>query len=93
MAYISVKRQPGRLAALLLAGTCLSPVGASAQTWIGGTGTGFETGTNWSGGSAPTSAQTGTFGASVNTSVSMTVPARRTAVFSSMPERPRIRSM
>jgi hypothetical protein len=73
MAYISVKRQPRRLAALLLAGTCLSPVGASAQTWDGGTGTGFETGANWSTGSAPTSAQTGTFGASANTSVSMTV--------------------
>jgi hypothetical protein len=62
------------------------------QTCIGGTGTGFETGANWSTGSAPTFAQTGTFGASANTSVSMTVPSRRTAVFSSMPERRLIRS-
>ncbi|MBI2739765.1 MAG: autotransporter-associated beta strand repeat-containing protein [Rhodospirillales bacterium] len=72
MAYISVRRRPRRLVALLLAGTCLSPIGAAAQTWIGGTGTDFATGANWSTGTAPTDFQTGTFGASSNTTVTMT---------------------
>jgi hypothetical protein len=72
MAYVSVKRPPRLLAAVLLAGTCLSPIAASAQIWIGGNGPGFETGANWSTGAPPTNVQTGTFGSGVDTSVSIT---------------------
>lgn len=71
MAYVSVKRQPRRLAALLLAGTCLSPVGAAAQTWVGATGD-YNTTSNWNPATVPTgSATTATFANTGVTSISL----------------------
>jgi hypothetical protein len=56
---------------VLLGGTCLSPVGAAAQTtnWLGASGT-YNEPSNWSGGSVPSVADTAVFAGSPSTSVS-----------------------
>ena len=55
---------------VLLGGTCLSPVGAAAQTtnWLGASGT-YKEPSNWSGGSIPSATDTAIFAAAPSTNV------------------------
>jgi fibronectin-binding autotransporter adhesin len=72
MRSVNVARKARLAVACLLGATALTPFGAAGQTWQGGTGTDFNTGANWVGGTPPDGSGTGTFDNTANTTVTVT---------------------